>query len=128
MTMAADLPGWVAVLTSGLVLLGAGLTLIGTLGLLRLKSFYARVHAPTLGTTLGIGCVLLASILYFSALQSRPVLHEVLIAILVTITTPITLMLLVGAAMHRDRDEDNGHVPTHLFGLVSKKGASDPES
>ncbi len=128
MTVAADLPDWVAVLTSGLVLLGAGLTLIGTLGLLRLKSFYARVHAPTLGTTLGIGCVLLASILYFSTLQSRPVLHEILIAILVTITTPITLMLLVGAAMHRDRDEDNGHVPTHLFGLVSRKDASDPES
>ncbi|MCC7254242.1 monovalent cation/H(+) antiporter subunit G [Hyphomicrobium sp.] len=111
MTVPADLPDWVAILTSVLVLLGAGLTLIGTVGLLRLKNFYARVHAPTLGTTLGVGCVLLASILYFTVLQSRPVLHEVLIAIFVTITTPVTLMLLVSAALHRDWDEGNGHVP-----------------
>lgn len=127
MTVAADLPDWVAVLTSVLVLLGAGLTLIGTIGLLRLKSFYARVHAPTLGTTLGIGCVLLASILYFSVLQSRPVLHEVLIAIFVTITTPITLMLLVGAALNRDQDEDNGHVPAQPLGLRPQNDAPDPE-
>ena len=128
MTVPADLPDWVAVLTSVLLLLGAGLTLIGTIGLLRFKSFYARVHAPTLGTTLGIGCVLLASILYFSALQSRPVFHEILIAIFVTITTPVTLMLLVSAALHRDWDEDNGHVPTQLLGPHPKKGGpSRPE-
>ena len=58
MTVLAGLPNWLAVLTSVLVLLGAVLTLVGTIGLLRFKSFYARVHAPTLGTTLGIGCVL----------------------------------------------------------------------
>ena len=29
------------------------LTLIGTLGLVRLSSFYARIHAPTLGTSWG---------------------------------------------------------------------------
>ncbi len=95
MTEPINLPDWAAILTSILVLLGAGLTLIGTIGLLRLDNFYARVHAPTLGTTLGIGCILIASMLYFSVLQSRPVLHEILIAIFVTITTPITLMLLV---------------------------------
>jgi multicomponent K+:H+ antiporter subunit G len=112
MTASGDLPDWVAMLTSALVLLGAGLTLIGTIGLLRLNSFYARVHAPTLGTTLGVGCVLLASMLYFSMLQSRPVLHEILIAIFVTITTPVTLMLLVSAAHQRDWNGSHGHVPS----------------
>lgn len=111
MTVPADLPAWAAILTSVLVLVGAGLTLIGTIGLLRLKNFYARVHPPTLGTTLGVGCILLASMLYFTVLQSRPVLHEALIAIFVTITTPVTLMLLVSAALYRDWDEGNGHVP-----------------
>ena len=53
---------WTAILTSVLVLLGAGLTLIGSLGLLRFKSFYERVHAPTLGTTLGAGAILIASV------------------------------------------------------------------
>jgi multicomponent K+:H+ antiporter subunit G len=111
MTVPGNIPDWAVILTAVLVLLGAGLTLIGTIGLLRFDNFYARVHAPTLGTTLGIGCVLIASIFYFSILQSRPVFHEILIAIFVTITTPITLMFLVNAALHRDWSEGDGHVP-----------------
>ncbi len=111
MTIPADFPAWAALLTAVLMLTGAGLTLIGAVGLLRLRNFYARVHAPTLGTTLGVGCVLLASILYFSVLQSRPVVHEVLIAIFVTITTPVSLMLLVSAAMRRDWSEGDPSVP-----------------
>lgn len=111
MTVPAELPAWVAILTSVLILTGAGLTLIGTIGLLRLKSFYARVHPPTLGSTLGVGCVLLASMLYFTAIEGRPVLHEVLIGLFVTITTPVTLMLLVSASLHRDWEEGNSHVP-----------------
>src|SRR5690606_36929491 len=54
MTTLQDLPGWAALLTSALILLGSALTLIGSFGLLRMKSFYERVHAPTLGATLGM--------------------------------------------------------------------------
>jgi multicomponent K+:H+ antiporter subunit G len=101
----ADLPAWAALATALLVVLGAAVTLTGSLGLLRLKGFYERVHAPTLGTTIGTGCVLIASILYFSLVQSRPVVHEILIAVFVTVTTPVTLMMLVRAALFRDRAE-----------------------
>ncbi len=111
MTQAPALPDWAALLTAALVLLGSGLTLTGSLGLLRLASFYERVHAPTLGTTLGAGCILVASMICFSVLQTRPVLHEVLIAVFVTVTTPMTLMLLVRAALYRDRREGNAAVP-----------------
>jgi multicomponent K+:H+ antiporter subunit G len=105
MTGAADLPDWAALLTALLVVLGAGLALVGSLGLLRLRSFYERVHAPTLGTTCGTGSILVASMVYFSVIETRPVLHEILIAIFVSITTPVTLMLLVRAALYRDRLE-----------------------
>jgi multicomponent K+:H+ antiporter subunit G len=105
MTEAADLPLWAALLTAALVLFGAGLTLIGTLGLLLFPSFYDRIHAPTLGTTLGIGSVLLASMLFFTVTQSRPVLHEVLVALFMVVTTPVTLMLLARAALYRDQQE-----------------------
>ena len=88
-----------------LVLAGALLSFTGALGLLRLKSFYERVHPPTMGTTLGTGLILIGSMLYFSALESRPVLHEVLIGVFMTFTTPVTYMLLVRAALHRDRLE-----------------------
>jgi multicomponent K+:H+ antiporter subunit G len=93
----------VALITAMLVVAGAALTLVGALGLLRLKTFYERVHAPTMGSTLGSGCVLLGSIVLFSALESRPVLHEIAIGVFVTLTTPVTFMLLMRAAMQRDR-------------------------
>jgi multicomponent K+:H+ antiporter subunit G len=85
-----------------LVLLGAFLAFSGSIGLLRLKTFYERVHPPTMGTTLGTGLILIASMLYFTATQSRPVLHEVLIGLFMTVSTPVTYMLLVRAALHRD--------------------------
>ncbi|WP_262297855.1 monovalent cation/H(+) antiporter subunit G [Microvirga sesbaniae] len=111
MSAAGDLPAWAALSTAFLVLVGAAVTLIGSLGLLRLGTFYARVHAPTLGTTLGMACILAGSALFFSALQARPVVHEILIAVFVTLTTPVTLMLLVRAALYRDRTEGSREVP-----------------
>ena len=116
----AELPAWAALLTAMLLLVGAAFTLIGSLGLLRLGSFYERVHAPTLGTTLGTGCILLASMIYFSVQQTRPVLHEVLIAVFATVTTPVTLMVLVRAALFRDRSENVDGVPRPD---VSSKGS-----
>ena len=108
MTGIADLPAWAALLTAILLLLGSTVTLIGSLGLLRLKSFYERVHAPTLGTTLGTVCILAASVLYFSVQQSRPVVHEALIIVFTLITTPITLMVLVRAALLRGSENRYG--------------------
>jgi multicomponent K+:H+ antiporter subunit G len=107
MNGAADIPALAALLTVILLVVGAAITLIGTLGLIRLQTFYQRVHAPTLGTTLGTACIALASMVYFSALGSRPVVHEVLILIFITVTTPITLMILVRAAVSRHEAENN---------------------
>jgi multicomponent K+:H+ antiporter subunit G len=114
MSHAADLPVWVALLVSFLVVLGASLTLVGAIGLVRLKTFYDRLHAPSLGATLGAGGILLGSILLFSVLQSRLVAHEVLIAVFVTVTTPVTLMLLGRAALYRDRSENTSLSPPSI--------------
>ena len=112
MIQAPDLPLWAALIVGMMVLLGATIALIGSIGLVQLKSFYDRVHAPTLGATLGTGAILIASIICFSVLRSRPVVHEILIAVFVTLTTPVTLMLLARAALYRDRSEGATHVPT----------------
>ena len=111
MTHLADLPVWAAIPVALFLLLGASLALIGSIGFVRLRSFYERVHAPTLGTSMGIGFVLLASMLCFTVLQSRPALHEIRIAIFMVVTTPITLMLLARAALYRDRSEGSDDVP-----------------
>ena len=97
----AQLSPLVAALVGVLAVLGAALALVGSFGLLRLPTFYERVHPPTMGTTGGAGLILLASMLLFSALESRLVLHEIVIAVFVVVTTPVTYMLLMRAAVHR---------------------------
>ncbi len=111
MTPPAGLPAWAEVAVALLVLTGAALTLIGAIGLLRLRTFYERVHAPTLGTTLGLGCLLLASMLFFTLAQGRLVLHEVLIGVFMVLTMPVSTMLLARAALYRDRQENRPDVP-----------------
>jgi multicomponent K+:H+ antiporter subunit G len=96
----------IANVAAALVLCGAVLACLGSLGLLRLKTFYERVHPPTLGSTMGAVLVLAGSMLHFTALGSRPVIHEILIAVMLTATTPVTYMLLVRAALARDGTGD----------------------
>jgi multicomponent K+:H+ antiporter subunit G len=88
---------------AGLVLAGALLAFVGSLGLLRMKTFFERVHPPTMGTTLGTAFVLAGSMLYFTALESRLVLHEILIGVFMMLSTPVTYVLLGRAALRRER-------------------------
>jgi len=87
-----------------LVLAGALLAFLGSLGLLRMKTFFERVHPPTMGTTLGTALVLAGSMLYFTALE-RLVLHEILIGVFMTLTTPVTYILLGRAALRREQND-----------------------
>ncbi|RYG55310.1 MAG: potassium:proton antiporter [Alphaproteobacteria bacterium] len=107
------LPFGVAVAVSAALLGGALFALVGAIGALRLRTFYQRVHAPTLGASMGMLLILSGSILYFSTTRQQPVFHEILIAIFLGLTTPISLMLIVRAALARDRLEGSSDVP-HL--------------
>lgn len=111
MSHAADLPAWAAILIAVFLVLGSGLTVLGSFGLVRLTRFYDRIHAPTLGASWGTASIVLASMIMFTMLEARPVLHEFLIGIFVTVTTPVTLMLLGRAALYRDRAEKDPYVP-----------------
>ena len=104
MNGAAGVPLWAALPAAFLLVCGGLLTVIGSLGLLRLKDFYARIHAPTMGSTLGTGCVLIASMLVSSAVAGRPVIHELLITLFIVLTSPVTSMLLIRAAIYRSRN------------------------
>ncbi|MDD3352936.1 monovalent cation/H(+) antiporter subunit G [Zoogloea sp.] len=97
----AELPLWAALPASLLLVTGGLLALLGSIGLLRFNNFYARIHAPTLANTLGAGCVLLASMLISSVNAGRPVIHEILITLFLVLTSPVTTMLLMRAAMFR---------------------------
>ena len=99
MTIVSALDGLVAML----LLASGGLSLIAALGLLRLKSFFQRMHAPALAITFGTWCAALASIICFVALESRPALHTMLIVVLIAVTAPVTTTLLARASLFRDR-------------------------
>ncbi len=102
------LPAWAAVLVGLLALAGAAVTLVGTLGLVRLPEFYSRAHAPSLGATVGTVLLVAASMLAFTALNGRPSVHELLIALFITVTTPAPLMMLARATLYRERIESGG--------------------
>lgn len=102
---APDMHPVAAVIVGLLVLFGSTITVLGTIGLLRLKTFYERVHPPTLGFTMGTASLVLATVIAFAGSASGPVVNVVLVLVFVTLTTPVTMMLLARAALFRDRSK-----------------------
>lgn len=101
--MSAGLPLWAALPGVLLLVVGGLVTLIGSLGLLRLPDFFARMHGPSMGNTIGTGCVLIASMLTSSAIAGRPVVHELLITLFIVMSSPVTSMMLMRAALYRNK-------------------------
>lgn len=98
------IPDWAAVPAAILLIFGGLATVLGSLGLVRLRDFYQRMHGPSMGSTLGLGCVLLASMLLSSVMRGHPVVHEILITLFMVTSAPITAMLLMRAAVRRPKD------------------------
>ena len=97
------LPLWLELIVAVLVLAGAGLALLGSTGLLRLPTFFERVHAPSIIATLGCWLIVHGTVLYFSVADHSFALHALLIAVFVAITVPITSIFLMRAALFRAR-------------------------
>jgi multicomponent K+:H+ antiporter subunit G len=98
-TLMLDFAPWVQVLIALLLVVGGLFALVGAVGLLRFPDFFMRLHAPTKASTLGVGGVLLASMVASWA-SGRVGLHELLITLFVFITAPVSANLLALAALH----------------------------
>lgn len=83
---------------AALLVIGVLFALIGSWGLAKFGDFFKRLHGPSKATTLGVGCVLLASMLWLAS-QGRASGHELLIALFLFLTAPVSAHLLVKAAM-----------------------------
>jgi multicomponent K+:H+ antiporter subunit G len=97
----SGLPVVVEVLVAALVAASGFFAFVGSLGLARLPDTFMRLHGPSKASTLGIGCALVASALYFTATGRSPSVHEFLISAFLAITTPVSAHLLAKAALHR---------------------------
>ncbi len=86
-----------------LVLAGSLIALLGSLGLLRLKTYFERVHAPSVIATMGCWCIMHGTILYFSLQSGGLAIHALLIALFIAITVPVTNIFLMRAALFRAR-------------------------
>jgi multicomponent K+:H+ antiporter subunit G len=96
-------PIWLEVVVGSLLVVSGLMSIVAAVGLVRLKDFFQRMHAPALASTLGAWCVTLGSILYFSALHGELTLQAWVVNILLAITAPITTALLARAALFRQR-------------------------
>jgi multicomponent K+:H+ antiporter subunit G len=103
--MTASVPLWAEIVISALAIVGASFALVGSWGLAKLSDFARRLHGPTKATTLGVGCLLLASMLWFG-LTTQPSLHELLIAGFLFLTAPVSAQLLIKAALQLDSHAD----------------------
>jgi multicomponent K+:H+ antiporter subunit G len=89
------------ILISVLLVAGGSFALIGSWGLARLPSLMTRLHGPTKATTLGVGSCLIASMIYFPAAGGAFSAHELLIALFLFITAPISANMIAKAHLHR---------------------------
>jgi multicomponent K+:H+ antiporter subunit G len=103
----SGLPLWATIPATALLVLGGLTSLVGSLGLLRLPDFFARMHGPSMTNSVGVATVLLASMLTSSALVGQVRLHELLIALFVLLGAPLTSIMLVQAALYRNRARNN---------------------
>ena len=125
-SIAADLPMWAQILVASLVFCGALIALIGSMGLWRLKSYFERVHSPSIIATMGCWLIMHATWIYFSVSGQGFVMHSVLIAIFVAVTVPITTIFLMRAALFRARRAGES-VPPTLSNLVLNEPQEEDE-
>ena len=85
---------------AALLVIGGVFALVGSFGLLKLRDTMQRLHAPTKASTVGVGSVLIASMLYFHLIAGKTSWHELLITLFVFLTAPITANFIAKAQMH----------------------------
>ena len=95
------------ILVSALLVIGGFFGFVGSYGLVKLPDPMTRLHAPTKAATLGVGGVLLASMVYFAWFGPAPSLHELLITLFILLTAPVTGLMIAKANIHLQwtRDE-----------------------
>ena len=96
-----DISFWVDAVVAALILTGSIFALVGSIGLWKLPDFFMRLHGPTKATTLGVGSLVIGSLVYFSSRGDGLSLHELRITIFLFTTAPVSAHLLAKAAMHQ---------------------------
>ena len=112
--MNVTLPLWAEWTLAVLLVISGISALLAAWGVLRLKDFFQRMHPPALGFTAASWSAALASAIYFSIVQEGLSLRSWIIVVVLSITVPITTVLLARAAMFRRRQQADSAMPPPL--------------
>ncbi|MBL8469481.1 Na+/H+ antiporter subunit G [Methyloversatilis discipulorum] len=117
--MIPPIPLWVEIPVALLLALSGVFTLVAAIGVVRFRSFFQRMHPPALAFSFSAWCVTLASILYFSVQDGALSLHAWLIIIFLSLTVPVTTILLSRTELFRRRNSGDPDMPPPLSACVS---------
>ncbi|MDQ3205126.1 MAG: Na+/H+ antiporter subunit G [Pseudomonadota bacterium] len=110
-----------------LLAIGSFFVLVGSFGLVKLSDFFKRLHGPTKATTLGVGCILIASIGYHAAQGDGLGLREILITLFLFITAPISAHLMARAALRLAPQQRPEQPAAETASLAGAEGAAAAE-
>lgn len=102
---------FIETLVAILILAGAAFLFVGSFGLAKLPDTMRRLHAPTKATTLGIGSLLIASMVFFVVLHGATGIHELLITLFLFLTAPVTANMIAKVHLFRTRGSEQGPPP-----------------
>lgn len=102
----------IELLISALLVVGAFFLLVGSIGLAKLPDMMRRLHGPTKATTLGIGAILIASMINAWAVRGYLSLHELLITLFLFLAAPITAYMIAKAHILVSRETQDEMTPT----------------
>ena len=91
----------VEIVLSLVLVIGGVFGFVGSYGLIKLPDTLQRLHAPTKASTVGVGSVLIASMLYFLLVGGSLSFHELLITIFLFVTAPVSAQFIAAAHMQR---------------------------
>lgn len=82
------------------LIVGAIFSLVGAIGLLKFNDSLTRLHAPTKVGTVGVGSLLMASMIHSYAFGEGS-MHELLIMAFLFVTAPISALFIAKVSIHR---------------------------
>ncbi|MEK9661231.1 MAG: Na+/H+ antiporter subunit G [Alphaproteobacteria bacterium] len=88
------------ILVSAMLVVGGLFLLVGSFGLVKLDDLMKRLHAPTKASTLGVGGVLIGSMIWFAVFERAISVHELLVTLFIFLTAPITANMIAKAHLH----------------------------
>ncbi|RKF20385.1 Na+/H+ antiporter subunit G [Alginatibacterium sediminis] len=102
------------IICSVLLIIGGLFIFLGSYSMVKLPDFYTRLHGPTKASTLGVGSIILAAII-FSAINGGISLKELIITLFLFITAPVAAHMLAKSALHIQVKQRKGSINDELF-------------